>query len=126
MPNSESTSVLTSSDPASQKHAFNGHSMVGALKRVLVCSPRSARWDQPECVSRWQELGFGHAPDFDKAEAQYALLLRELEAIGAEVIDLPSSPDLSLDAAYAHDASLATDCGLILMRPGKANRVGEG
>ena len=100
--------------------------MVGALKRVLVCSPRSARWDQPECVSRWQELGFGHAPDFDKAEAQYALLLRELEAIGAEVIDLPSSSDLSLDAAYAHDASLATDCGLILMRPGKANRVGEG
>lgn len=100
--------------------------MVGALKRVLVCSPHSASWDQPDRVSRWQELGFGHAPDFSKADAQHAALRRELEAIGAEVIDLPSSPELSLDAAYAHDASLATDFGLILMRPGKANRVAEG
>jgi len=100
--------------------------MVGALKRVLVCSPQSAGWNQPERVARWQDLGFGHAPDFKKAEAQHAALRRELEAIGAEVIELPSSPELSLDAAYAHDASLASDFGLILMRPGKANRVAEG
>jgi N-dimethylarginine dimethylaminohydrolase len=39
---------------------------------------------------------------------------------------LSSFPDTSLDAAYAHDASLATDFGLILMRPGKKNRVVEG
>ena len=105
--------------------AFNGHSMVGALKRVLVCSPKGAGWDRPECVARWQELGFGHAPDFRKAEVQHTVLRRELEAIGAEVIDLPWSAELSLDAAYAHDASLATDFGLILMRPGKANRIAE-
>ena len=121
MPNRESASALTSSDVA-----FNGHSMVGALRRVLVCSPRSAGWNQPERVSRWQELGFGHAPDFSKAESQHAILHRELEKVGAEVIDLPTSPELSLDAAYAHDASLATDFGLILMRPGKANRIAEG
>jgi N-dimethylarginine dimethylaminohydrolase len=39
---------------------------------------------------------------------------------------LPAAPDLSLDAAYAHDASLATDFGIIIMRPGKPNRVPEG
>jgi len=39
---------------------------------------------------------------------------------------LPPAPDLSLDAVYAHDASLATDFGLIVMRPGKANRLVEG
>ena len=39
---------------------------------------------------------------------------------------LPPAPELSLDAVYAHDASLATDFGLIVMRPGKANRVAEG
>jgi len=121
MSKSESTSVLTSSDVA-----FNGHSMVGALRRVLVCSPRTAGWDHPGRVARWQELGFGHAPNFSQAEAQHAVLRRELEATGAEVIEPPSSPDLSLDAAYAHDASLATDFGLILLRPGKANRVAEG
>lgn len=121
MANHESVSVLTSSDVA-----FNGHSMVGALKRVLVCSPRSAGWNELERISQWQELGFGHAPDFGKAESQHAALCRELEEAGAEVIELTSSPELSLDAAYAHDASLATDFGLILMRPGKPNRVAEG
>lgn len=106
--------------------AFNGHSMVGPLKRVLVCSPRSAGWNQPDRVARWHELGFGHAPDFAKAQEQHQALCAELSAIGAEIVELSPSDDLSLDAAYAHDASLATDFGLLIMRPGKANRVPEG
>jgi dimethylargininase len=105
--------------------AFNGHSMVGPLKRVLVCSPRSAGWNQPDHVACWQELGFGHAPDFAKAQEQHQQLCAELSAVGAEIIELPASDDLSLDAAYAHDASLAADFGVILMRPGKTNRVVE-
>ncbi len=39
---------------------------------------------------------------------------------------MPTAPDLSLDAVYTHDASLPTDFGLIVMRPGKPNRVAEG
>jgi len=105
--------------------AFNGHSMVGTLQRVLVCSPRTAGWDQPSRVSHWRELGFQHEPDFSVAQAQHEGLRRELASAGAEVIELPPSAELSLDAVYAHDASLATDFGLILMRPGKANRVPE-
>jgi N-dimethylarginine dimethylaminohydrolase len=105
---------------------FNGHSMVGALERVMVCSPRTAGWNQPERLARWQELGFLHEPDFDRAQAQHELLCRELKIAGAEVIDLPPANELSLDAVYAHDASLATDFGMIVMRPGKANRVAEG
>ncbi|MGH9496104.1 MAG: dimethylarginine dimethylaminohydrolase family protein [Candidatus Sulfotelmatobacter sp.] len=106
--------------------AFNGHSMVGELQRVLVCSPRSAGWNQQEHVARWRDLGFHHAPDFALAEAQHAAVCKELTSAGAEIVELPPAPDLSLDAAYTHDASLATDFGLILMRPGKANRVEEG
>lgn len=105
--------------------SFNGHSMVGPLQRVLVCSPQTAGWDQPERVGQWRELGFHHQPEPAKAQAQHETLRRELEAAGAEVLDLPSSSDLSLDAVYAHDASLATDFGLILMRPGKKNRIAE-
>jgi N-dimethylarginine dimethylaminohydrolase len=108
------------------KARFNGHSMVGALERVMVCSPRTAGWNQPERVVRWQELGFQHAPDFTTAQAQHEGLCRELKAAGAEVVEMPAAPDLSLDAVYAHDASLATDHGLIVMRPGKPNRVAEG
>jgi N-dimethylarginine dimethylaminohydrolase len=105
---------------------FNGHSMVGSLQRVLVCSPRNAGWNRPERAAGWQELGFQRAPDFTKAQAQHEMLCRELQAAGAEVVELPTAQDFSLDAVYAHDASLATDLGLIVMRPGKPNRVAEG
>jgi N-dimethylarginine dimethylaminohydrolase len=100
--------------------------MVGPLTRVAVCSPRNAGWNQPERAARWQDLGFHHAPDFSTAQAQHEALCRELAAANAEVIEMTPSADLSLDAVYAHDASLPTDYGLILMRPGKANRVMEG
>jgi len=100
--------------------------MVGTLQRVLVCPPQNAGWNQPQRVSAWRELGFHHAPNFEKAQSQHAALAHELIAAGAEVIELPASEELSMDAAYTHDASLATDFGLILMRPGKSNRAAEG
>ena len=103
---------------------FNGHSMVGALERVMVCSPRTAGWNQPERAGRWKALGFHHAPDFGAAQSQHEILCRELQAAGAEVVEMPAAAhDLSLDAVYSHDASLPTDYGLIVMRPGKPNRV---
>ncbi|MGC2822291.1 MAG: arginine deiminase family protein [Candidatus Sulfotelmatobacter sp.] len=105
------------------KTLFNGHSMVGALDRVLVCSPRSAGWAHP---AQWRELGFHHSPNFAIAQSQHDFLCRELRTAEAEVIDLPSSPDLSLDAVYTHDSTLPTDFGLIVMRPGKPNRLSEG
>jgi N-dimethylarginine dimethylaminohydrolase len=100
--------------------------MVAPLRRVLVCSPRVAGWNQPERMTRWRELRFHHAPDSSQAQSQHEALCRELEKVGAEVIELSPANDLSLDAVYAHDASLATDFGLILMRPGKQNRTVEG
>lgn len=104
---------------------FNGHSMVAPLKRALVCSPRSAGWDLPDKVSRWRELGFHHEPNFPIAQSQHETLCHELSLAGAKVIEVANGSELSLDAAYAHDASLATDFGMILMRPGKANRISE-
>lgn len=99
--------------------------MIGPLQRVLVCSPRTAGWNRPEPLARWRDLGFHHAPDFATAQVQHEALCRELQTAGAEVIELPSVDHLSLDAVYTHDASLATDFGLITMRPGKTNRVSE-
>jgi N-dimethylarginine dimethylaminohydrolase len=100
--------------------------MVGPLERVMVCSPRTAGWNQPDRVARWQELGFHHPPNFGIAQTQHEVLCRELTAAGAEIVELSSAANLSLDAVYAHDASLPTDYGLIVMRPGKPNRVPEG
>jgi N-dimethylarginine dimethylaminohydrolase len=99
--------------------------MVGTLRRLLVCSPRAAGWNQSDRVSAWRNLGFHHAPDFARAQEQHEALCRELETAGAEVSELLPANTLSLDAVYVHDASLPTDFGLILMRPGKPNRVPE-
>jgi len=104
---------------------FNGHSMVARLERVIVCSPRTAGWDDPDRLSRWQELGFLHRPDVSVAQAQHETLCEVLQRAEAEVVELAPAPDLTLDAVYTHDASLPTDFGLIPLNPGKANRVPE-
>jgi N-dimethylarginine dimethylaminohydrolase len=103
---------------------FSANSMVGPLRRVLVCSPRSAGWDTPGQSSEWQKLGFLRRPDFGMAQAQHHELCRQLQEV-AEVVQLPPASDLSLDAVYAHDPSLPTDFGVIIMNPGKANRRAE-
>lgn len=104
---------------------YNGHSMVGTLQRVLVCAPESAGWNDPKRLAEAQKLGFPRAPVFEVAAAQHRKLCQILQESGAEVSYLPASPDLTLDAVYTHDASLATDFGLIAMHPGKSNRVPE-
>jgi N-dimethylarginine dimethylaminohydrolase len=104
---------------------FNGHSMTGELLRVMVCPPGNAGWDTTAKTAAWQELGFQHAPDFAAARRQHEILCGLLRQSGAQVVTLPAMESLTLDAVYAHDASLATDDGLILMNPGKKNRVAE-
>ena len=104
---------------------FNGHSMTGDLHRVLVCPPRNAGWDRPEKVACWPEVGFHRSPDFSLAQSQHDVLCGLLTEAGAEIICLPPSDALTLDAVYAHDSSLATDDGIILMNPGKTSRVAE-
>jgi N-dimethylarginine dimethylaminohydrolase len=104
---------------------FNGHSMTGELLRVMVCPPSNAGWNISGKAAAWQELRFRRAPDFAAAQTQHAILCGLLREGGAEVVTLPSTESLTLDAVYAHDASLATDYGLVLMNPGKKNRVAE-
>ena len=99
--------------------------MVRELRKVLVCSPQAAGWNVAERVAQSATLGFPRPPVFDLAMAQHGKLLEILQDAEVEVFELPASPDLSLDAAYAHDASLPTDFGLILMNPGKPNRMPE-
>ncbi len=104
---------------------FNGHSMTGELQRVMVCPPVNAGWDVSGKAAAWRELGFQHAPDCEEAQSQHKILCGLLSEAGAEVVCLPATESLTLDAVYAHDASLATDYGLVLMNPGKKNRVAE-
>jgi N-dimethylarginine dimethylaminohydrolase len=97
--------------------------MTGPLRRVLVCAPRTSGWGQSG--SSWTELGYDHAPDIARAEAQHARLVEALESTGAEIYFLPRDPHLTLDSVYAHDASFPTDQGVILMHMGKPARRSE-
>jgi len=99
--------------------------MVGTLGAVLVCPPSSAGWNQLEATEHWRDLGFLHAPNFSSAQSQHDALCEELVLAGAEVAEMSPTVDSSLDAVYTHDASLTTDFGLIVMRPGKTNRLVE-
>jgi len=102
--------------------AYGGQTMAGTLRRVLVCNPKTARWDNGFL---WRELGYLHAPAIEKASQQHLRLVQALEQAGAEVMELPVDDALSLDAVYAHDASFPTDHGMILMHMGKPTRRGE-
>jgi N-dimethylarginine dimethylaminohydrolase len=99
--------------------------MTGELLRVMVCPPGNAGWDVSARAAAWRGLGFQHPPDFAAAQWQHEILCRLLSESGAEVMCLPPTESLTLDAVYAHDASLATDYGLILMNPGKKGRGAE-
>ncbi len=99
--------------------------MTANLIRVLVCSPRNAGWDRSDKAAAWSDLGFHHPPALPPAQSQHDALCQLLADAGAEVIYLPPSEALTLDAVYTHDASLPTNHGLILMNPGKPNRRAE-
>jgi len=102
---------------------FGGNTMTGELVQVLVCPPCHAGWDRPG--EPWRELGFQHAPQFKPSQEQHDFLSSLLREAGAEVVSLPQGETLSLDAVYTHDASLSTDFGIVLMYPGKKNRIPE-
>lgn len=113
--------VKTLSLQRSAQAKYGGQSMVGRLRRVVVCDPNAAGWIDAE---RWRELGFLHAPNVGLAEQQHEILRERLQASGTETVALQPGPE-SLDAVYVHDASLITDQGAILLRMGKAARAGE-
>lgn len=96
--------------------------MVTPLRRVAVCTPKAAGWE--DNGERWRELGYQRPVNFAVARAQYVELRRALEEAGVEVIELDGS-GLALDAVYAHDPSFMTDHGAICLNMGKPARGGE-
>ena len=100
-------------------------SMTAPIRKVLVCPPSHAGWNDQKKSAAWQTLGFRHPPDFPAAQAAHDKLCALLRQAGAEVLILPATEALTLDAVYTHDATLPTNQGLIKMRPGKTNRIPE-
>jgi dimethylargininase len=98
---------------------FGGQSNVATLRRVLLRPPRA------EELGRWREYGWRAAPDPLELAREHEALCLQLEETGAEIVlagePVPGDPD----AIYAYDPALVADGGAILLRPGKAGRLGE-
>ena len=95
---------------------FGGQTMVERLRRVLVRSP------DPRSLERWHEFGWRDAPDPKRLLAEHEQFCQRLADAGADVVYGRSSVEADPDAIYAHDVSLISDEGAIVLRPGKELR----
>ena len=99
--------------------------MCAPLQRVLVCRPESAGWADEERCRRWGELAYERPPALADARREHGALRELLAQSGAELVELETHADLSLDAVYTHDASMVSDHGAILLNMGKPTRGSE-
>ena len=99
--------------------------MVAPLRSVLVGPPDAAGWGDAGRVGAWRSLGYARPPSAAAARKEHQALRAALRDAGADLIDLPASDDLSLDAVYTHDASFMTERGAIILRMGKPARAAE-
>jgi N-dimethylarginine dimethylaminohydrolase len=93
--------------------------MTAPLRRVLVRAPRA------EEAARWREAGWRAEPEPVALAREHEAFCAELDAAGAEVVLEATSPETGLDGIYVYDPALVADSGGVLLRPGKASRLGE-
>lgn len=97
----------------------------GKLLRVAIRRSKDAFLSQEKVDAEWQKLRFHQAPLTSEANAEYEVFEGQLRQSGAELIGLPESNDLTLDAIYTRDALIVSPKGLILCNMGRATRQGE-
>ncbi|MDX6545661.1 MAG: dimethylargininase [Gaiellales bacterium] len=98
---------------------FGAQSMTAPLREVLVKRPAAAfaaAHDDPA-------HGFLHQVDLAAAQREHDALTGILTDLGATVLELGEEHDP--DLTYTFDPVLVTHRGVIPLRPGKPNRVGE-
>jgi dimethylargininase len=97
---------------------YGCRSMVEPLRRVLVRPPHA------EAAARWREYGWRAEPDAAALAREHEALCALLTGAGAEVI-VAEPLDDDPDAIYAFDPAIATEHGVVLLRPGKTGRRAE-
>jgi N-dimethylarginine dimethylaminohydrolase len=98
---------------------FGAQSMTAQLREVLVKRPAAAfgaAFDDPA-------HGYLHAVDLAAAQREHDVLTGIHSDLGATVHELGEEHDP--DLTYTFDPVLVTDRGVVPLRPGKPNRVGE-
>src|SRR4051794_34553529 len=98
---------------------YGAQSMVAPLRDVLVKQPGEQfgrAHDDPA-------VGFLHEVDLERAQHEHDRLCELLTELGATVHELGVEHDP--DLTYTFDPVLVSDRGVVVLHPGKPNRVGE-
>ena len=103
-----------------QLASYGAQSMVRPLEDVLVKAPGRAFGRAFEDPAH----GFLRPVDLPAAQREHETFVELLEALGVRV-HLLDAESASPDLVYAYDPMLVADGGVIPLRSGKANRVGE-
>ena len=105
-------------EPATRTYGAQG--MVAPLQEVMVQRPGPAFGRAFEDAA----LGYFRPVDLPRARSEHDVFVATLRGLGVVVHELGVETD-DPDLVYTFDASLVTDRGAILLRSGKANRLGE-
>lgn len=98
------------------------HSEYLKLKSVFLKDVKTAFVSDIQISAQWKALNYLSRPDFDMAKQEYEHFLEALTTTGAEILYFSKEQQLSIDAIYCRDASIATDFGMIICNMGKGAR----
>jgi N-dimethylarginine dimethylaminohydrolase len=102
-----------------EQKVYGCQSMTGALRRVLVRTPRA------EDLHGWQLCSWRAEPDPAGIAREHEAFCSLLADTGAEVVLAESAAPGNPDAIYTYDPALVTDAGGVLLHPGKECRRAE-
>jgi len=98
------------------------HSEYHKLSSVLMCPVETAFESTEKLQRQWKSLNYTATPELEAAKKEYRQFIGFLEEQQTECHYLSTHNNLSLDAIYCRDASIATDFGFIICRMGKVAR----
>jgi N-dimethylarginine dimethylaminohydrolase len=102
--------------------ALTSHSEYLPLDSMYINPVSNAFINNATIATQWKPLNFLSPPDYAKAIEEYAGFEAILKAQVSDIRNFQKNKNLSLDAMYCRDASIATDHGMILCNMGKAMR----
>jgi len=101
---------------------YTSHSEYLPLASVYLKSAADAFIDDHKLKREWYQLNYLEMPDLSRAKEEYSVFETLLKNTATTIHYFPRAEQLSLDALYCRDASIATNRGMIICNMGKAGR----
>lgn len=101
---------------------YTCHSEYLPLASVFLKTAADAFVDEAKLMAEWEALNYLSKPDLTTSKIEYITFETILKNAGIDTKYFPMDKNLSLDAMYCRDASIATDYGMLICTMGKEAR----